>query len=76
MPLYVEQLPEEGPYIEVTENSNSFPDKVRVRFCHRSKRLTINWTHRTDGPAVITWDKRMKGATKLYYIHGTPVDKD
>ena len=79
MPVYVEGTPKEGYYIEVTEydrNANNAQCKVVTRFYRRSEKLIINSLHRTDGPAVVTWDTRMKGSTKLYYINGTMVDKN
>ena len=41
------------------------PDgKMRVRFFYKKV------LHRTDGPAVVTWDIHKKGITRLFYIHG------
>jgi hypothetical protein len=70
MPIYKKLWSEKDPFIiDVNEDKV----KVRVRFMILQPKYQNLIPHRTDGPAVIAWDKRMKGATRLYYVKGTSV---
>lgn len=55
-----------------TANTSENAPKGKVQVTFKRKGLY----HRTDGPAVVTWDVRRKGVTSLYYLNGVHVDKD
>lgn len=77
MPVYSDVIGNEY-HLQIAFNHTSYykdkkdePDGItRLRFIYKDE------LHRTDGPALVTWDENKTGLTRIYYLEGTMLEPE